>query len=49
MAPAPRCVECGREAADAKGWKADIADNSRDDEPAEVVVFCPRVLEPGVR
>jgi hypothetical protein len=37
------CVECGRQAPpDASGWKAELADDPRDDEPAEVAVYCPR-------
>jgi hypothetical protein len=37
-----RCAECGRIAPpDAPGWKADIGDDPRDDDPPEVVMFCP--------
>jgi hypothetical protein len=41
-----RCVECGRIApAAAIGWKADIGDDLRDDDPSEVVMFCPECWE----
>jgi hypothetical protein len=36
-----RCIECGRETADGKGWRAYIADLPEDDEPPSVVVYCP--------
>ena len=37
-----RCIECGRSApSDAQGWKAEIGDDLRDDDPPEVVMFCP--------
>jgi hypothetical protein len=40
------CAECGKEAPpDARGWRADIADDLRDDDPAFVVVFCPTCWE----
>ncbi len=37
-----RCAECGRPAPpDAPGWKAEIGDDLRDDEPPEVVMLRP--------
>lgn len=37
-----KCELCGREAdGDARGWRALLADDPRDDEPAVAVVFCP--------
>jgi hypothetical protein len=36
------CVECGQPAPpDAAGWRAEIADDPRDDDLPEVVTFCP--------
>jgi hypothetical protein len=36
------CSECGRVAPpNATGWKGEIGDDLRDDDPPEVVVFCP--------
>jgi hypothetical protein len=44
--PELRCAECGREAPpDALGWRADIADDLRDDDPPYVAVFCPECWE----
>jgi len=40
------CAECGRPAPpDARDWKAEIGEDPRDGEPAEVVVFCPGCWE----
>jgi hypothetical protein len=37
-----RCIECGAESERGLDWEARIAyDPDDDDEPAEVVVFCP--------
>lgn len=37
-----RCAECDRRApTTAQGWKAEIGDDVRDDDPPEVVMFCP--------
>ena len=33
-------VECGRVSADGDGWRAEIAIDPDDDEPAEVAVYC---------
>jgi hypothetical protein len=36
------CAECGTTARPtAKGWKAEIGDDLRDDDPPDVVTFCP--------
>jgi hypothetical protein len=36
------CRECGALAAEgAEGWKAEIGDDLRDDDPPEVVILCP--------
>jgi hypothetical protein len=35
------CVECGALSDDGRGWRAEIADDPRDDEPAEVALYCP--------
>jgi hypothetical protein len=41
-----RCAECVRLAPpDAPGWKAEIGDDLRDDDPPEVVMFCPECWE----
>jgi hypothetical protein len=40
------CAECRRVAPpDAPVWKADIGDDLRDNEPPEVVLFCPECWE----
>jgi hypothetical protein len=40
------CKECGTTASgNAEGWKAEIADDLRDDDPPEVVILCPRCWE----
>jgi hypothetical protein len=39
-----RCIECGAESERGVGWEARIAD-SDEDEPAEVVAFCPVCAE----
>ena len=36
------CVECGSVSADGDGWRAEIANDPSDDEPAEVAVYAPR-------
>jgi hypothetical protein len=37
-----QCAECGKVAvAEAEGWKAEIADDPRDDDAPEVVILCP--------
>jgi phage FluMu protein Com len=40
-----RCVECGALSEDGRGWRARLADDPRDDEQAEVAVYCPRCDE----
>jgi hypothetical protein len=41
-----RCAECDRVAPlGASGWKAEIGDDPRDNDPAEVVLFCPECWE----
>ena len=39
------CVECGRVSGDGEGWRAEIANDPEDDEPAEVAVYCPACWE----
>jgi hypothetical protein len=37
-----RCEECEEAAdGDAKGWRALISNDPRDDEPPEVAIYCP--------
>jgi hypothetical protein len=36
-----RCVECGAEPDDGKGWRAYIADDLEGDRPSYAVFFCP--------
>jgi hypothetical protein len=36
-----RCIECGAESEQGLDWEARIAYVPDDDEPAEVVLFCP--------
>ena len=39
------CAECGCSATvRASHWKAEIGDDPRDDDPPEVVMFCPELL-----
>ena len=40
-----RCVECRRETASGRRWRAYVADDPRDDDPAETAVFCPSCAE----
>ena len=42
-----RCAECGRTATlNAERWKAEIGEDPRDDDdPPEVVMFCPECWE----
>jgi hypothetical protein len=36
------CIECDTVAPEpAEGWKAEIGDDLRDDDPPEVVILCP--------
>jgi hypothetical protein len=40
------CAECAVEApADARGWRAYVADDPRDDEPPDVATYCPECAE----
>ena len=36
-----RCIECGRESATGRRWRAYLAIDPEDDELPEVVVLCP--------
>jgi hypothetical protein len=36
-----RCIECGAESKRGLGWEARIGYDPEEDDPAEVVVFCP--------
>lgn len=40
-----RCVECGDESVRGMGWRAYVADDPRDDDAAEIAIYCPRCSE----
>jgi hypothetical protein len=41
-----RCAECGRVAPrDAQRWKAAVGEDLRDDDPSQIVMFCPECWE----
>jgi hypothetical protein len=44
-APYPACSVVSRAPPDGLGWKAEIGDDQRDDDPSEVVMFCPDCWE----
>ncbi len=39
------CIECRRESATGRHWRAYLADDPEDDDPPEVVVLCPSCAE----
>ncbi len=40
-----RCIECGRESASGRRWRAYLADDPRDGDPPKLAVFCPSCAE----
>ena len=36
-----RCVECGATSETGEGWMAALADTTDDEEPDEIVLYCP--------
>jgi len=40
-----QCIECGRESATGRRWRAYLATDPRDDDSPEVAVYCPICAE----
>lgn len=40
-----RCIECRRESATGRHWRAYLADDPRDDDPPELALYCPSCAE----
>lgn len=40
-----RCIECGRESVTGRHWRAYLASDPCEDDPPELVVYCPSCAE----